>query len=291
MPALSPADNHTHRPHNPVGEAAAAHPGFVKIGRAGWFAKGAVYLIAGYLILSVALRAKGLTDRSANQEASPTGAIKTVANSGGGTFLLWLLAVGMVLYAIWRLVTAMLPGKSGVGTWVHRIGYVVSAVVYTTFAISAAALARHATSRPDGNKNVTDISASIMTHTSGRLVIGAVGIIVIAAGLYRTFKGITVDVKDELDVGGMSSTVVTWAARIGAIGEIGRGVGIALVGYFMLRSAVTYDVGQATGLDGALRRLTADTWGIVVVAIVGVGFIAYGAFCVVTFPYRRLQAP
>lgn len=291
MPTLSPAHHTTRGTHNPLGQLTAEHPGVVKIGRAGWFAKGAVYLIAGYLIISVASRAKGFTNTPATQEASPTGAIKTVAGSGGGTLLLCLLAAGMMLYAAWRMVSALLPGKTDAGAWVHRVGYVVSAIIYTTFALSALALARNAATRPDGNQKVTDISGSVMTHTAGRVVIGLVGVIVIAAGLYRIVKGITMDVNDELDLGGMSATRATWTARMGAVGEIGRGIGIALVGFFMLRSAIAYDAAQATGLDGALRRLTAGSWGVFVVAVVGIGFVAYGAFCVVTFTHRRLQAP
>jgi hypothetical protein len=291
MSSLSPAHHTTRGTHNPLGRLSADHPGVFKLGRAGWFAKGAVYLIAGYLILSVASKAQGWTDSAAAQEASPTGAIKTVADSSGGAPLLWMLAIGMLLYAGWRVVTALLPGKTDVEAWVHRIGYVVSAIIYTTFALSAVALARSASTQPDGNKKVTDISQSVMTHTAGRALIGFVGVIVIAAGLYRMYKGVTMDVNDELDLSGMSRTPSTWTKRIGAIGEIGRGVGIALVGYFMIRSAITYDPAQATGLDGALRRLTTGSWGVFIVAVVGIGFVAYGAFCLVTFTHRRLQAP
>jgi hypothetical protein len=279
---------------NPVGRVAADHPGLVKLGRAGWFAKGIVYLIAGFLALAVAAKASGWADTTSatgNQEASPTGAIKTVAGSPGGTLLLWLLAVGLLLYAAWRLVSAFLPGGSDAKATVHRIGYVVSAVVYATFAFSAIALARHSSEDQNGNSKVTDISASVMEHTAGRWLIGAVGLIIIAAGLYRIYKGITMDVNDELDLSGMSATRRVWTERLGAIGEIGRGVGIGLVGFFMVRAAVNYDAAEATGLDGALRRLATHSWGVVVVVVVGLGFVAYGVFCVATFMRRRLQAP
>ena len=82
-----------------------------------------------------------------------------------------------------------------------------------------------------------------------------------------------------------------WTERLGAIGEVGRGVGIGLVGFFMVRAAVDYNAAEATGLDGALRRLATNTWGLVLVAVVGLGFAAYGVFCVSTFTRRRLQAP
>ena len=65
----------------------------------------------------------------------------------------------------------------------------------------------------------------------------------------------------------------------------------ALVGFFLLRSAITYDASQATGLDGALRRLAVESWGVIVVVVVGIGFAAYGIFCLATFTHRRLQAP
>lgn len=292
MPLLSSA-HHPTGVHNPVGQLAAEHPGAVKIGRAGWFAKGVVYVIAGVLAIEVAARASGWSNSptTGSQEASPTGAVKTVAGSGGGTLLLWLLAIGMFIYALWRIVTAALPGGKDAEAMAHRIGYVCSAIIYSTFAVSAIALARRAPTSPDGNKKVTDISASIMSHSAGRVLLGAVGVIIIAVGLYRISKGVKLDVNDELDLSGMSPARVTWTKRLGAIGEIGRGIGIGLVGFFLLRSAITYNAGDATGLDGALRRLAVSGWGQVVVLIVGVGFVAYGVFCLATFTHRRLQAP
>jgi len=173
----------------------------------------------------------------------------------------------------------------------NRFATVVSTAILATFAFSAIALARHATKDQNGNSKVTDISASIMEHTAGRWVIGAVGVIIIASGLYRLFKGITMDVNDELDLSGMSATRRVWTERLGAVGEVGRGIGIGLVGFFMVRAAVDYNAAEATGLDGALRRLATNTWGLVVVAVVGLGFVAYGIFCVSTFTRRRLQAP
>jgi len=286
---------HDHAPtlHNPVGELAAQHPGLVKLGRAGWFAKGVVYVLAGILALQVAAKASGFAKSPATgqQEASPIGAIKTVAGSGGGTLLLWVLAIGMLLYAAWRVVSALLPGSTDAKGWAHRIGYVASAIMYTTFALSAIALARDANKVPNGNQKVTDISTKIMSHSGGRLLFGLVGVIVIAVGLYRISKGVKIDVDDELDMSGTQPGYRRFVEKIGAIGEIGRGIGFALVGFFLLRAAIKYDPNDATGLDGALRRLAAESWGVVVVAIVGIGFAAYGVFCLATFTHRRLQAP
>ena len=280
--------------HNPVGQLAAEHPGVVKLGRAGWFAKGVVYAIGGYLALSVAAKASGWTDSTSStgdQEAGPIGAIKTVAGSSGGTVLLWLLALGMLLYAAWRIVSALLPGSTDAKGWAHRVGYLASAVIYITFAFTAISLARPSPDNPDGNKKVTDITENIMTNGAGRVVIGLAGLVVIAVGVYRISKGLKLDVEDELDMSGMSAMHHRWIERLGAVGEIGRGIGFALVGFFLTRSAVRFDADDATGLDGALRRLALESWGVVVVFVVGAGFAAYGLFCLATFTRRRLEAP
>ena len=128
---------------DPVGRLTAAHPAIVKFGRAGWLAKGIVYLLAGGLALLVVDRSFGWSHGTVgSKEASPTGAIKEVAQSTGGPLLLVALAVGMFLYAAWRLATAVLPGSTDAEGLATRVGYGVSAILYTTFGVTAIALAK-----------------------------------------------------------------------------------------------------------------------------------------------------
>ncbi|MEO5722855.1 MAG: DUF1206 domain-containing protein [Ilumatobacteraceae bacterium] len=284
-----------HDSKNPVGRLAADHPGLVKAGRVGWLAKGAVYFIAGILALLIAAKSSGwsTSSTSGTKEASPTGALKTVAQSTGGPWLLGVLAVGMLLYAAWRLVSAALPGDTDAKGWIKRIGFVVSAVIYTSFAVTAFALARskQAASQTNGNSTVSKTSGGIMQHTGGRVLIGVVGVVVIGAGIYRIVKAFKRDVNDELDLSGMSSERRRATEWLGIVGEFGRGLGIGLVGLFLLLAAKNYDPSKATGLDGALRTLVTKTGGVLVVIVVGVGFMAYGLFCLTTFTHRRLEAP
>ena len=279
---------------NKTARLTAEHPGIVKLGRAGWLAKGIVYIMAGVLAIIVALKASGWSTKStptANQEASPTGAIKTVAQSTGGPLLLWILAIGLFVYAAWRIVSALLPGTADAHGLAKRAGYFVSAVIYTTLGFSAIALSQSKATSPDGNQKVTDITAKIMSHTAGRLLVGVIGAVVAGVGVYRLMKGVKQDVGDELDLSGMNQQRARLTRKLGAIGEIGRGIGIGLIGFFLLRAAVKYNAAEATGLDGALRRLATQSWGVLIVAIVGIGFLAYGLFCATTFTHRRLQAP
>jgi hypothetical protein len=278
--------------HDPVGHLTAEHPAIVKFGRAGWFAKGIVYLLAGGLALIVVDRSFGWSHVTVgSKEASPTGAIKEVAQSSGGPLLLVALALGMFLYAAWRLATAVRPGSTDAEGWATRVGYFVSVIMYTTFGITAISLVKGRAAKANGNKTVTDITSRVMEHTAGRWLIGIAGALTIAAGIYRFRKGLKSDVTDDVDMSGMSAERSRWTRRLGAIGEVGRGIAMALIGFFLVRAAITFNASEATGLDGALRRLALESWGVAVVAVVAVGLIAYGVFCLGTFTRRRLQEP
>jgi hypothetical protein len=236
-------------------------------------------------------QALGWSDSAANQEASPNGALKEVASTSWGPALLWALAVGLFLYAAWRVVSAFLPGRGGAESWARRIGYLCSAVLYGFLGVTAVALARSEQTATDGNEKVRDAAQRFMENSAGRWLVGIVGVIVVGVGLYRIKKAMTQDVEDELDLGGVPAAQQRWIRRLAVVGEIGRGVALGLVGFFLARAAIDFDPSEATGLDGALRRVVDEGWGQAVVAVVGLGFIAYGIFCAVTFPRRRLEAP
>lgn len=268
-----------------------ARPSIVRIARLGWFAKGTVYLLAGVLAVSLATRSLRWKTPEVDGEASPTGAIKELAGVAGGRALLYVLGIGLILYAAWRFYTAIAKGGAGAEAVAKRIGYGFSAILYLTFAVTAFALAKHPQENANGNAKVSDITTRILDHSLGRWIIGACGLIAIAVGAYRFRKGLTGDVEDELNLSALSANRRRWLHRLGVLGEIGRGVAIALIGFFLLRASMTANAQEATGLDGALRRLATQRWGAVVVAIVGLGFVAYGIFCLLTFNHRQLQAP
>ena len=279
---------------NPTGRLVAEHPGLVKLGRAGWATKGVVYTLAGLLAATIVFASFGWPTSGSNQEASPNGAIKTIAASPGGAVLLWVLGLSMLLYAAWRVTSALMPGGHDAEASAKRVGYIVSAVIYSTFAFTAITLARSGDAnapQANGNTKVTNLTARVMGYSFGRWLIGLIGVVVIAAGIYRFVKGIRQDVEDELDLSAMSADRIVWTRRLGAVGEIGRGIAIGVIGFFLVRAALDFDASEATGLDGALRLMALEAWGVIVVAVIAIGFIAYGIFCLVTFTHRRLQAP
>ena len=264
----------------------------MKFGRAGWFAKGVVYVLAGGLALLVVGRSFGWSEREGRRQgqASPTGAIKEVAQSTGGPLLLVALAVGMFLYAAWRVATAVLPGSTDAEGLATRVGYGVSAILYTTFGVTAIALAR---SPREGQRQQDGQRHDQPTHAAHRRPV---------AHRHRRrahdrrrylplHEGPEVRRHRRRRHERHVVRAPNATRRLGAVGEIGRGIAMGLIGFFLVRAAVTFKAAEATGLDGALRRLALESWGVLVVAVVGLGLIAYGLFCLATFTRRRLQLP
>ena len=276
-------------PNAPIGREAITGTLIRVVAWTGWLAKGVVYVLAGVLSLYVAGRAFSTTVVPAtSSEASPTGAIVEVGSMTGGRPLLFALALGLALYCVWRLLTAVLPGDTDSQSIAMRAGYLISALIYGTFALTAITLGRHASASVDGNRKVRDVTASVMHRPFGRVVIGIVGLIAVGVGLFRVVKAARSDVADELTLYRLSPTRLRWTRRFAVFGETGRGVAVALIGYFLVRSSITSKSSDATGLDGALKRLAANSSGRFVVLAIGFGMLLYGLMCIETITHRKL---
>ena len=282
--------------HTTAASLSREHPGLVRLGQAGWLAKGVVYVLAGVLaavLLARALNvATGATAATGSEaEASPTGAINQIATFAGGRALLVAMGIGLLLYAVWRLLTAVLPGGTDAEALATRAGYLVSAVLYGTFGVSALRLASNPSRTEDGDQKARDITARTFGYPLGRWAVGLAGLITVGAGIYRIVKGYRGDVTDEVDLAGMSPARTRLTRRLAMAGEIGRGVAVGLIGVFITRAAVQFDPAEATGLDGALNRLAEVQWGRVVIGVIALGFVLYGIMCIESFRHRKLRTP
>ena len=141
---------------SPVYEARSAGNRFVDsrlfeiLSRAGFVARGAVYLIIGVLAFDLAT---GNGGKITNQQ----GAMKTVEHQPFGHFLLALLAVGLGSYAVWRLFRAALGhGPEGADRGIERLGALGSGLVYAALcAVAVKLLTSSSSSGSSGNAKKT----------------------------------------------------------------------------------------------------------------------------------------
>jgi uncharacterized membrane protein (DUF2068 family) len=254
--------------------------GLKTLARVGLVARGVVYAVIGLLSLELALGVGGKT-------TSQTGALKTIAHqSSFGEFLLVALAIGFAAYAILRAVEGFggsRPNDKGAGQ--RRVAALGSAVIYA--ALCATAIEILAGSKQSG-ASPKHAAAGILGWPGGPLIVGIVGLAVVAAGLYQVYKGLSRKFLEDSDCAGMSEQGRKMFSALGVTGFTARAVIMLLVGYGLIKAAVDYSAKSAVGLDGALQKLAHGTAGPLLLGLVAAGFIAFALYSIVDARYHRV---
>ena len=122
----------------------------------------------------------------------------------------------------------------------------------------------------------------------GRLLVGAVGLAVLGAGLYVGWRGVRQKFAKRLKGYEMEPGERRWILRLGTVGNIARMVVFVIIGVLLVVAAAQADAHQAVGIDGALRRLAARPFGPTLLSVVALGLAAYGLYSFAEARYRRL---
>lgn len=268
-----------------VGDAIQDRPWLETLGQLGWIAKGAVYLLFGATATQIARQ------EPSDDEASPAGALNRVLEQPGGRILLSVMAVGLALYFLWRVLSVAVIRGGDISAWADRVGFSFSAAFYALLAVTAARAVMSG-SESGGDSTVEHVSRSLLDTASGRVLVTIGGVATIGVGLYfLVHRGVMRSFTDSLH--GVDDSDDEALDRViiaaGVAGWIGRGVVTILVGYFVARAAITFDPDDARGFDGALRAIATTSTGTLLVWVSAIGLMLYGAFCVLSHRYRRLE--
>ena len=270
-----------------MGRNAATSPWSIGLARFGYAAKGVVYLIIGGLAAKAAVGAGGTTtDRN--------GALRALYEQPFGKFLLAIVAVGLIAYALWSIVRAIVDpegtGSDGKGI-ATRLGYTAVGLSYA--ALSAAAI-QLVMGTGNGGKSsdatTQDWTAHLLTLPFGPFLVVMVGLVVIGVACYVFRKAYKADFQHELDLAAVSARIRKVTINVGRFGYAALGVVFTIVGIFLVVAAARHRAGQAKGLGGALAELAHQPYGHVLLAVVALGLVAYGAYSFVQARYRRFSA-
>jgi hypothetical protein len=240
--------------------------------RVGLGAYGLVHLLVAWIAVQVAWHEAG------GSSANSTGALRSLAGEPLGDLLLWVVAVGFVALAAWQLTEAIWGHRrhSGAGRTFHRLGSAGRVVIYLALAYSAV---RIVTSSSSGGGQADELSAQLMQLPAGQLIVGALGLGIVAIGAYIAYKGVTRSFTDDLSFDGTSGGSGTAIVRVGVAGHLAKGVALAIVGALFVWAAVTYDPQRAGGLDVALTTLRSQPLGPWLLTTVALGIGCFGLYC------------
>jgi hypothetical protein len=257
-----------------------------RLAQAGLIARGVLYCLIGVLAIQVAFGS------ASSQQASQSGALRTLAQQPGGTLLVALVGLGLLAYAAWRGVQFFTEdgdedGDSEVKDKVIRASYLVRAVIYVALAFTAFSIAfGGGGGSSGGGSSQQALTATIMKDVPGGVfLIGLVGLILIGVSIYHAYKAFTTDFMEDLRQHELSATERTWYTRMGIAGYTARAITYALIGLFVLRAAITFNPSQAQGLDAALLELSQTTGGPWILTAVALGLFMFGTFAIVRARY------
>lgn len=252
------------------------------LARSGFAANGVVHLIIAIIILAIAGGGDGDGDQ--------TGAMKAIASAPLGFVALWILAAGLCALGVWHVLEGILmrapedDAKGETVKWGRRVGEWGQAAIFIALGVLAASVALGA--RPDSEEAAEGASRGLLSLPGGPLVLGAVGLGVGICGVAFVVMGIRRSFRQKVRMpsgpGGRALTI------LGVVGFVAKGVALAIVGILVLIAALRVDPDVAGGLDGAVDALLALTYGPWLVGAIGVGFLAYGVFCLFRARFARL---
>jgi hypothetical protein len=260
-------------------EEASNSRALVIAARAGFAVSGLLHVLIGSVAIQLAFGKAGQADQG--------GAVAQLAGQPEGLLLLWTGFAACVALALWQTGNAVfgygrLEAKTKVGKKLSAGGKaVVFALMALTFAASASGNSKNS------GQSTSDFTVSIIKAPGGAfllIIIGAaiavVGIVFVVLGLKGSFK------KDLLlPPSGTGRSVVT---GLGVVGYVAEGIALCLVGLLFIIATANARPQESTGLDGGLKALREQPYGVYMLVAVGAGLICYGLYLVVKTKFARM---
>lgn len=246
-----------------------------RLARLGYGAKAMLYGTIGLLAGQAALGlGGGATDTS--------GAMSAIARAPFGRTLLALCALGLVGYAVWRIIAAITDaehrGRDLKGATL-RVSFLARAIFHLFLAWSAVriVLGRTAISR----QRITSAGES------ADLILFAIGAGFAGYGLYQLYRSWTAKLSRQIDHREMTREAGTWVYPVARFGIAARGIVFCLIGYLTVRAATTRVEENAGGLQESLQVLA--NIGKIPLGVAAAGLLAYAFYEVLNVRYRDIR--
>lgn len=237
--------------------------------RLGYGASGVLHLLLAYLTAQIAIGSGG-------QEASQSGALGTLAQEPVGQGLLWVIAAGFTLLALWQLTELITRHEASDKAKAGGKLVVYGVLAWTSFTFASGG-------RTSTNKQTKEFTANLMEAPGGRVLVGLVGVAVIGIAAYHVDKG-----WRERFLGDLQEHPGRWVVLVAKVGYIGKGIALAAVGILFITAAIQHRAGKATGLDGGLRSMRDLPAGTAILLAIALGIAAYGVYSFARARYARV---
>ena len=250
--------------------------GFQRAARAGYAVSGLLHILIGWIAIHLALTA---SSSGGGGSADQEGALSQLGQAPWGAVLLWFAVVAFAALAAWQATDAVVV--SGEGAAGKRVAAIAKAVVYLALAVLAWKVVQ-------GSGSESGSAAEpFMSSGLGRVGVAVAGAVVVGVGVYLVYKGLSRKFVEELGSGTTGATghgVIV----VGVVGHVAKGAALVVMGVLFIVGAIQADPEKASGLDVALRTLAELPFGKVLLAVIALGFAAYGLYSFARARHARM---
>ncbi|MCP8899983.1 DUF1206 domain-containing protein [Gilvimarinus xylanilyticus] len=249
--------------------------------RAGYAARGLVYLLVGGLALMALLGAGGRTTDS-------RGALQTLVGEPFGLVTLTIVALSLVGYALWRSIQAFADADRhgrDLKAIAIRAGLFASAIVHLTLAGFVIQLVVSAGGSDSSGQGSQGVAQWLLQQPFGKTLLGATGVLIMVVGIAHGVKGWREQFAKHLQ---MRESLQSKLYPVCRFGLISRGVVLAIIGSFFIWAAVQADASQAQGVAGVMDFLRQQVFGKILLGAMALGLMAFGCYSLILSRYRRL---
>jgi hypothetical protein len=211
-------------------------------------------------------------------QASNSGALHQLAQSGPGRWTLYVVAAGFAALVLWQGLEAVFGHRDEEGkkrVW-KRVVSAVKVGIYAAIGYSALDIASGSDTKGGGTDTWT---AKLMAMPAGVWLVAAVGLVVGGVGVALIYRGWAEKFLSKLDVQGQSGQSGRAYALFGKAGYTAKGLALVIIGLLFLSAAWTHDPDKSGGLDQALSKLLQQPFGSPMLVAIAAGIACYGLFC------------
>jgi hypothetical protein len=257
-------------------------PCIIRLGRLGFAAIGAVYILIGVLAVQAAISLR-------EARAGTRGALAYLAQLPLGQIMLAAVAAGFVFHAVWRFIQALMDtdakGSDAKGKLV-RAGFAGVGLIYLGLAFSALKIILGA--RSGGGIWARSWTARLLEQPFGAWFLALVATGVFVAGIYFFYQALSAQFRENLLYTEMSNEQEKWATRFGRFGFAARGAVFCIIGIFLAFAAWNSDAQETRDFAGALRYVERQPCGAWLLGLVAGGLFSYGIFMLFLAKHRRM---
>lgn len=251
------------------------------LARAGFAASGILHVLVGAIAIRLATGGSGSADVS--------GAVAELASQPAGTFLLWSSFAACAALALWQVSDAVfdyshLPTKEKAG---KKLKAAAQALVFTGLALTLASFAMGTGSGGDNQQSASDLTIWLIKAPGGVALLVLVGVGMAVTGVVYGVRGIKKSFEKHL-VLPSSPPARTAVTALGVAGYVAKGIVLLLTGLLIALATLRAHPEESTGLDGGLKALRDQPFGIYLLGAVGAGLICYGLYMMVRARLARM---